>query len=106
MIRIPLVSEEYLNGVDAFDKWIFPRVDETERTLVQSGMDAESARPGDFPVVYDQLRSAVLMHEAGGMDEQVRPDAVQRLEIASECLDHLGELSMIYRIGTYKLSFS
>ncbi|CAI7596073.1 unnamed protein product [Penicillium glandicola] len=86
-LGIPLVSEGYFHDIDTFDEWIIPRVDATEVALAQISPDHESVKPGEFPVVYNQLRSAVLMNEAA--DEKSHLSASQRLEIASECLDHL-----------------
>ena len=51
---------------------------------------------GDCPVVYNQLRLAFLEEQQkNGTDRKTALSGQQRLQLASECLDHLGIYSFL-----------
>lgn len=82
------VPQEYFNAVDLFDSWILSLVDATETALLQPDMD--KSEPGHFPEMYHTLRSSILKQAGGRANLSKIPSSSQRLELASECLDHLG----------------
>jgi unspecific monooxygenase len=82
------VPQELFNAVNLFDSWILSIVDAAVTALLQPVM--EKAEPGHFPEIYHKLRSGILQQAGGGANLSKIPSSSQRLELASECLDHLG----------------
>ena len=81
-----VVPKEVWEARGKLDEWALDVVDRTEKDVAEANL--ESIRDGDYPVVYNQLKRAMTdEHQFEGID--------QHLEIASECLDHLG-LSIQY----------
>ena len=88
-VGISVIPKWSSEAHDALDQWSLEMVDKTEDAIAkQSALDMSA---GDCPVVYNQLRLALL--EEQQKDEQDTKTAIsgqQRLQLASECLDHLG----------------
>lgn len=85
-LGISPVPKKYFNAVNRFDSWIISLVDATEVALLHS--NKSKFEPGEFPEMYHQLRSGIV---GGSENSSDIPSSTQRLELASECLDHLGK---------------
>ncbi|KGO57006.1 Cytochrome P450 [Penicillium expansum] len=83
-LGISPVPKKYFNAVNRFDSWIISLVDATEVALLHS--NKSKFEPGEFPEMYHQLRSGIV---GGSENSSDIPSSTQRLELASECLDHL-----------------
>ena len=71
------------------DQWALQMVDKAEIEVL--GKPAADMLPGDCPVLYTQLRlSLAAEQQIQERRENVAPSPLQRLQLASECLDHLG----------------
>ncbi|KAF2790985.1 cytochrome P450 [Melanomma pulvis-pyrius CBS 109.77] len=86
--RIYIVPKWYHEADTDFDKWGEKLIDETEQAL-QNGFTEESAHSGDMPNVYFQQKRAMADELKLGQGAYFKPTPEQRLELASECLDHL-----------------
>ncbi|KAL9099682.1 MAG: hypothetical protein Q9163_004856 [Psora crenata] len=76
------------------DQWALRMVDNTEEAI---GMKSVNDTPdGEFPVVYNQLKLALAQERhMKGIDLTLGPPAEERLQLASECLDHIGRLTLL-----------
>lgn len=83
-LGIPLVPKFCEKANDYFEAWNANMCDGADRILdnIQS--------PGDDPVVYRQFKTGLAKHENKSKDTSSQDLATQRLEVASEMLDHLG----------------
>lgn len=90
---IYVVPKWYTKADEEFDKWALAMVDSTEGAL-QVTQAEKGFTAGDRPVVYEHLKMA-MAEELGTKKPSwvVSPlfdPEQQRLELASECLDHMG----------------
>ncbi|KAI4166128.1 MAG: hypothetical protein LQ342_000014 [Letrouitia transgressa] len=70
------------------EQWTLQIVDNTEEALRKRSV--EDMPDGDVPIVYNQLKLAHAKERyAKGADLALAPPSEERLQIASECLDHL-----------------
>ncbi|KAL9612053.1 MAG: hypothetical protein Q9167_003345 [Letrouitia subvulpina] len=70
------------------EHWTLQIVDNTEQALRKRPLG--DMPDGDVPIVYNQLKLAHAKERyAKGVDPTLSPPAEERLQIASECLDHL-----------------
>jgi cytochrome P450 len=83
-LGMPLVPKFCEVANDYFEAWNAAMCDGADEILdhVQS--------PGDEPVVYRQFKTGLAKHESKSKDASPQDLATQRLEVASEMLDHLG----------------
>lgn len=72
------------------ESWIMSMVDKAEATVSEAEREGEKGRVEDWPNVYSQLRGALLKDNASKGDDRKVSEQVQsqRLETASEMLDH------------------
>ena len=71
------------------DEWALQMVDKAEKAVMEN--PAADMLAGDCPVLYSQLRlSLAAEQQIEERRHNVAPSPLQRLELASECLDHLG----------------
>lgn len=71
------------------DDWTLRRMRATEITLHDNGISDHEFESGDFPVLYDAVKSGLA--KSAGLDECFTPDPQQELELASECFNHVRE---------------
>jgi len=90
-LGIYVVPKWYKEADDQFDIWGLGMIDATEKAL-QDGLTDERAVAGEMPIVYHQLKQAMAREMKLEAGAKFSPSPRQRLELASECLDHLGEL--------------
>ena len=83
-IGIRIMPEWHLEARRDLDAWTLEMVDGAEEAITKQ--PAKDMLPGDYPVAYNQLRQA-LIAEQRSKDDGNR--TAQRLELASECLDHI-----------------
>ncbi|KAL9043687.1 MAG: hypothetical protein Q9214_003131 [Letrouitia sp. 1 TL-2023] len=82
------------------EQWTLQIVDNTEKALRKKSV--ENMPDGDVPIVYNQLKLAHTKERyAKGVDLALAPTSEERLQIASECLDHL---SIAYTFVVYEIS--
>ncbi|KAF4880085.1 Tryprostatin B 6-hydroxylase [Colletotrichum siamense] len=86
-LGVPILSKTYVNARRELETWALRRVDAAE-DLLQSRMQGSEPTPGDLPVLYDAVRTA-MAQQSGVENADFVPSATQRLELASECLDHI-----------------
>ncbi|KAF2001786.1 cytochrome P450 [Amniculicola lignicola CBS 123094] len=86
--RIFVVPKWYHKADVDFDMWGTKLVDETEKFL-QKGFTEEAASSGEMPHVYFQQKRAMAEELKLDKGAYFKPTPQQRLELASECLDHL-----------------
>ena len=87
-VGIQIMPEWYVEARRNLDAWALEMVDAAENAIFTQS--AKYMHVGDFPVVYNQLRQALLKEQRGeDMFTNMRPSSQQRLELASECLDHI-----------------
>ena len=100
-IGIHVVPKWYKLADDNFDKWGLTLIDNAEKRI-QDGLVEERTVSGDMPIVYAQLKEAIAGEQKleGGMKFHTSPQ--QRLELASECLDHLGKAQKFPRLHPLK----
>ncbi|KAK4545943.1 hypothetical protein LTR36_002507 [Oleoguttula mirabilis] len=73
------------------EAWILKMGDDAEATLKQIAEEQHKGKPEDYPTVYAQLRNALLKESRAKSDADVSTEQLvqqQRLEVASEMLDH------------------
>ena len=72
------------------ETWILSMMDKAEITVAEAEREGEKGKVEDWPNVYAQLRGALLKDKATKGDDRKTSEQVQaqRLEIASEMLDH------------------
>ncbi|KAK5113316.1 hypothetical protein LTR85_010933 [Meristemomyces frigidus] len=73
------------------EAWILKMGDDAEATLNQITEEQEKGKPEDYPTVYAQLRNALLKESSTKSDLDLTTGQLvqqQRLETASEMLDH------------------
>lgn len=88
-IGIHLVPSWNQKGHHDLEKWTLEKLDATDRAIEER--PAEEMQPGDCPVIYCQLKLAMANEqEHTEPKSRLTPPSEQRLELASECLDHLG----------------
>ena len=88
-IGMPIVPKWSLEAHDVLDQWALELVDKTEDAIAKRPVKDMSA--AECPVLYNQLRLAITEEQQKGATEyQMAPSPQQRLQLASECLDHLG----------------
>lgn len=97
-LGVPVVSERYINARRELETWALQRVDAAEDLLRQSRGQGSEPAPGDLPVLYDAIRTA-MAKQSGVQKGDFVPSPTQRLELASECLDHIGEFFWFF-LGT------
>ncbi|KAI4214319.1 MAG: hypothetical protein LQ351_003072 [Letrouitia transgressa] len=72
----------------SLEQWTLQVVDNTEKALRRRSV--EDMPDGDVPIVYNQLKLAhAKERHAKGVDLALGASPEERLQIASECLDHL-----------------
>jgi hypothetical protein len=86
---VRVVPRWYWGADEEFDAWGLRLIDETEKAL-QDGLTEEGARSGDLPGMYYQLKKAMAAEEKLEDGAYFKPSKAQRMELASECLDHIG----------------
>jgi hypothetical protein len=83
------VPGSYHDAVAYLERWGTKRAasaEEMYKRSLETGSD-----PRDLPLLYSQLRSAMMSEKKVNQDDKGVLSTHQRLEIASECLDHLGK---------------
>ena len=91
-IGIHVVPKWYTVADQDFDKWGMRMIDAAEESL-QAGLVEDRAVSGEMPIAYYQLKDAMSKEQKLEARASFIPNTAQRLELASECLDQLGELS-------------
>ena len=83
-----LLVPEWVNQANAdIESWTMSMCLAAERAVATADT---AASPGDWPTVYEQLRSSIHKHAKSSHEKQDEgPTSQQMLEIASEMLDHL-----------------
>ena len=89
-LHIFIVPKWYHMADTDFDKWGAKLVDDVEQVL-QNGFTEEAAQSGEMPHVYFQQKRAMAEELKLEQGAYFKPTPEQRLELASECLDHLGK---------------
>jgi len=89
-LGIHVVPRSYTVADAAFDEWGLQIVDATEFAL-QAGLNEECAEAGDMPLMYHQLKLTMARELDPDPGVLFYPSPEQRQQIASECLDHVGE---------------
>ena len=88
-IGIPVVPKWSSNAHIDLDQWALQMVDKAEKDV--SRKPAADMLAGDCPVLFNQLRlSSAAERQRAERNHDMAPSPQQRLELASECLDHLG----------------
>ncbi len=91
---VSVVPDSIWQARRRLDQWALRIVDTTEEAMTSIPPDAWSS--GDFPVVYNQLKLAMARErDEKGLDPAQNPPTDERLQLASECLDHLVKSSLI-----------
>lgn len=85
-----VVPTWYHKADTEFDKWGMKLLEATEKDL-QAGFTEEGAKSGDMPNMYFQLKKAMADEDKLEGGAYFKPNEVQKRELASECLDHLGK---------------
>jgi hypothetical protein len=87
-LKIFIVPKWYYAASSELEEWVSKLVDEAEEAL-QAGLNEQNALPGHMPLVY--FHQKLAMAEELELDEGAyfHPTPQQRLELASECLDHI-----------------
>ena len=89
---LPLVIPKWVSKANFdIEGWIISMQDKAEQTVQQAEREGEKGDPQDWPNVYVQLRHALIKSKLGSnAEKQQVADMVQqqRLEVASEMLDH------------------
>lgn len=91
-IGIHIVPKWFTVADKDFDKWGMRMIDAAEESL-QAGLVEDRAISGEMPIAYYQLKNAMSKEQKLEACASFIPNPAQRLELASECLDQLGELS-------------
>ena len=77
---------------NALDQWALEIVVKTEDEITKPSVTDMSV--GDCPVLYNQLRPAILEEQpVVATKQESTPSPQYLLQLASECLDHLGTYS-------------
>lgn len=83
-LGMPLVPKFCKAANDHVEAWNAAMCDGADKTL------DHVATPGDEPVVYRQFKTGLANHETKSTHPPPQDPTTQRLEVASEMLDHLG----------------
>lgn len=86
------VSPKHVHNANAeIENWCLSMCDAADALLRQgqSAVGSQDASPAEFPVVYAQLKAAMQKDAANRSEKSSADPERQRLEIASELLDHL-----------------
>lgn len=73
------------------ESWLLSMCDKAEETVRRAELEGEKGNVEDWPTVYTQLRNALLKEASTKSDEHLSVEQMverQRLDIASEMLDH------------------
>ena len=90
---IHIVPSWSLKAHNDLDQWALQMVDKAEKAV--SEKPAALMLPEDCPVVYSQLRlSLTVEQQSDDRGQDMAPSPRQRLELASECLDHSGNIQV------------
>jgi len=74
--------------MEVLNSWCLEMCDASENSLQVLKIGREDAS-GNFPAAYNQLKTAIPKEQKYCNTDQMSLNARQRLEIASELLDHL-----------------
>lgn len=88
-VGIPVVPKWCQEAHGDLDKWALQMVDVVEEAI--ANQPAEETVAGNCALLYSQLKIAMAKEQQNeGSQNGMIPSQQQRLELASECLDHLG----------------
>lgn len=90
LLGIPVVSNKVAKARREFEAWALPKVDAAEEIL-QKRDKGHSLAAGELPVLYDVVRSDLATTHSENAKVSFAMTPSQRRELASECLDHIGE---------------
>ena len=91
-IGISVMPNWSLEAHNALDQWALDMVDRIKDEITKPSVRDISA--GDCPVLYNQLRLAILEEQpVVATKQESTPSPQHLLQLASECLDHLGTYS-------------
>lgn len=86
---VPILSSAYHEARRALETWALQKVEAAEDMLQRYDKEKGLAA-GTLPVLYNAVRAG--MAKADGLSDEIfSPSPSQRLELASECLDHIGK---------------
>lgn len=87
---IPLIPKGFLKAKRELETWAMKRVKLSEDVLRENITD-DTIRPGYMPLLYHGLKTGMELEQGTKMNGRFEPSIMQRNELASECLDHLGK---------------
>ena len=90
-VGMGILSQEGKDGMEELNSWCLEMCDASEKSLQVLKIEREDAS-GNFPAAYNQLKTAIRKEQQSYHTDQTSLRARQRLEIASELLDHLGTI--------------
>ncbi|RYP90234.1 hypothetical protein DL770_003655 [Monosporascus sp. CRB-9-2] len=92
-LGVPMIPDGYAKSRRELENWAIEKVDAAEK-LLQWHREKNSMAAGELPVLYDAVRSGMAQADGFSGIGNFTPSPAQRLELASECLDHIGEWSL------------
>lgn len=90
-LRWIIIPDSLANTNNDIEGWILSMCDQSETDLVSMETSGEKGRLEDYPAVYGQLRNALLKEASTKSDLDTSVEQLvqkQRLDVASEMLDH------------------
>ncbi|KAI0405069.1 cytochrome P450 [Xylaria palmicola] len=87
-LGIPVISGKIAGARREFESWALPKVDAAEEVM-QRHDRGQPVALGEFPVLYDAIRSDLVPTNNDGAKASFTMTPHQRRELASECLDHI-----------------
>jgi hypothetical protein len=91
LLGLPVTPESYAKSRRELESWALGKVDAAEGLLL-GRREEKPLAAGELPVLYSAVRTG--MAQANGVDgtgNDFTPSPTQRLELASECLDHISK---------------
>ncbi|EAS30709.3 cytochrome P450 monooxygenase [Coccidioides immitis RS] len=89
LFGIPLIPRNFLKAKRELENWAMKRIKLSEDVLSNNPTD-ETISPGHMPLLYHALKTGIELEQGEKRNGRFEPNNIQRHELASECLDHLG----------------
>ena len=91
-IGVPMLPLSYTEARRELEAWALQKVDNAEEILRQNHkISTPNVIPGDLPILYDAVRAGMAEQDGCKEGDVFTPSPTQRLELAAECLDHIGK---------------
>jgi hypothetical protein len=89
----PILSKSFQKAREDLESWVLEMVDHAEHDLREIPDEASPVLSacGYLPILYNHLKASLAREDyANGIAEEQQSRSRRRLEVASECLDHIG----------------